>query len=203
MKTPGVTVRPIITIDGSHEVNDVFFDSVRVPLENRIGEENKGWTYAKFLLGNERTSMAATGRSKRKLESLKRILHEEVAPDDPAYYPLLDQVSRVEVDLLALEATEYRMVSQLARGEDPGPASSLLKIRGTEIFQRITSLVHQAVGVHGLTLRERSASANIFVPGPPHSWTASEHYLNTRKLSIYGGSNEIQRNIIAKAVLGL
>jgi alkylation response protein AidB-like acyl-CoA dehydrogenase len=203
MTSPGVTIRPIITIDGAHEVNDVFFDGVRVPVENRVGEENKGWTYAKFLLGNERTAMAGTGRAKRNLEKLKRILNEEVDANDPAYRALLEQVSRAEVDVLALEATEYRMVSQLARGEDPGPASSLLKIRGTEIFQRITLLIHQASGVYGLALRESGVSGNKYVPGPRSLWTATEHYLNTRKLSIYGGSNEIQRNIIAKSVLGL
>ena len=203
MNAPGVTVRPIITIDGSHEVNDVFLDGVRVPVGNRVGEENKGWTYAKFLLDNERTAMAGTGKAKRNLDKLKRVLSEELTADDPARSALVEQVGRVEVDLLALEATEYRMVSQLARGEDPGPSSSLLKIRGTEILQRITALTHQAAGVYGLSLREPATGGNRYTPGPPSLWTASERYLNTRKLSIYGGSNEIQRNIIAKAVLGL
>jgi len=176
MTSPGVTIRPIITIDGAHEVNDVFFDGVRVPVENRVGEENKGWTYAKFLLGNERTAMAGTGRAKRNLEKLKRILNEEVDANDPAYRALLEQVSRAEVDVLALEATEYRMVSQLARGEDPGPASSLLKIRGTEIFQRITLLIHQASGVYGLAFVSRESAATNTSParapfGPPQSIT--------------------------------
>jgi alkylation response protein AidB-like acyl-CoA dehydrogenase len=203
MKTPGVTVRPIITIDGSHEVNDVFLENVRVPVENLIGEENKGWTYAKFLLGNERTSMAGIGRSMRYLGKLKKIVKTEIGEDDPAFSEFTKDIARVELDVLALEATELRVVAQMARGIDPGPAASLFKIRGTEIFQRITDLTHRAIGNYGLALREHPASPNIFMPGPADGHTAPEKYLNSRKLSIYGGSNEIQRNIIAKAVLGL
>jgi alkylation response protein AidB-like acyl-CoA dehydrogenase len=203
MKTPGVTVRPIITIDGSHEVNDVFLEDVRVPADNLIGEENKGWTYAKFLLGNERTSMANTGSSKRRLENLKSIARAELALDDPVGRDLAKNIAKVEIDLIALEATEARMISQLSRGKDPGPAAALLKIRGTEIHQRIADLTHRAIGQYGLALREHPAGGNVFVPGPQYAHTATEKYLNTRKLSIYGGSNEIQRNIIAKAVLGL
>ena len=203
MKTPGVTVRPIITIDGSHEVNDVFLQDVRVPVENLVGEENRGWTYAKFLLGNERTSMAGTGRSKRHLAHLKAIVRAEITAGEPEAYALANDIARLEIDLLALEATEARMISQLSRGKDPGPAASLLKIRGTEIHQRLAALTHQAIGQYGLALREHTAGGNIFVPGPDYGHTATEKYLNTRKLSIYGGSNEIQRNIIAKAVLGL
>jgi hypothetical protein len=203
MKTPGVAVRPIITIDGAHEVNDVFLENVRVPIANRIGEENKGWTYAKFLLGNERTSMAGIGRSTRHLRRLKDIVKSEVAEDDPTFGEFAKEIARIELDILALEATELRVVAQMSRGIDPGPAASLFKIRGTEIFQRITDLTFRATGQYGLALREHSASSNIFMPGPTHGHTAAEHYLNARKLSIYGGSNEIQRNIIAKAVLGL
>jgi len=203
MKSPGVSVRPIITIDGSHEVNDVFLEDVRVPAENLIGEENKGWTYAKFLLGNERTSMAGIGRSTRYLERLKHIVRTEVGEDDPTFGEFIKEIARVELDVLALEATELRIVAQMSRGIDPGPAASLFKIRGTEIFQRITDLTHQAVGNYGLAIREHPVSANRFMPGPEYGHTATEKYLNSRKLSIYGGSNEIQRNIIAKAVLGL
>jgi len=203
MKSPGVTVRPIITIDGSHEVNDVFLEDVRVPLENLIGEENKGWTYAKFLLGNERTSMAGIGRSTRYIDRLKKIVKAEIPADDPAHLEFVKEIVRVELDVLALEATELRVVAQMARGIDPGPAASLFKIRGTEIFQNITELTHRAIGNYGLAIREHPVSANRFMPGPDYGHTASEKYLNSRKLSIYGGSNEIQRNIIAKAVLGL
>jgi len=203
MKTPGVTVRPIITIDGSHEVNDVFLENVRVPVANLIGEENKGWTYAKFLLGNERTSMAGIGRSTRYLRRLKDIVRTEVPKDDPASGEFERDIARVELDILALEATELRVVAQMARGIDPGAAASLFKIRGTEIFQRITDLTHRVMGHYGLALREPAGGNNIFMPGPAYGHTATEKYLNSRKLSIYGGSNEIQRNIIAKAVLGL
>jgi len=203
MKSPGISVRPIITIDGTHEVNDVFFENVRVPAENLIGEENKGWTYAKFLLGNERTSMAGIGRSTCHLNSLKQIVKAEVDEGDPAHAEFVREIARIELDVLALEATELRVVAQMARGIDPGPAASLFKIRGTEIFQNITELTHRLLGNHGLAIREHPPSANRFMPGPDYAHTASEHYLNSRKLSIYGGSNEIQRNIIAKAVLGL
>jgi alkylation response protein AidB-like acyl-CoA dehydrogenase len=203
MKSPGVTVRPIITIDGSHEVNDVFLEDVRVPVENLIGEENKGWTYAKFLLGNERTSMAGIGRSTRYLKRLKEIVKAEVNEKDPAFGEFEREMARVELDILALEATELRVVARMARGIDPGPAASLFKIRGTEIFQKITDLTHRAMGNYGLALREHPAGGNAFIPGPEYGRTAAEKYLNSRKLSIYGGSNEIQRNIIAKAVLGL
>jgi len=203
MKTPGVTVRPIITIDGSHEVNDVFLEDVRVPTENLIGEENRGWTYAKFLLGNERTSMAGIGRSTRYLNRLKEIVNAEIPEDDAARGEFVKDIARVELDVLALEATELRIVAQMSRGIDPGPIASLFKIRGTEIFQRITDLTHRAIGNYGLALREHPPSANIYMPGPDHGHTASEKYLNSRKLSIYGGSNEIQHNIIAKTVLGL
>ena len=203
MQTPGITVRPIQTIDGGYEVNEVFFDDVKVPAENLVGEENKGWNYAKFLLGNERTSMAGTGHSKRRLQGLKAIVRAEIAPDDSAGCDLAKDIAKAEIDLMALEATEARMISQLSRGKDPGPAASLLKIRGTEIHQRIADLTHRAIGQYGLALREHPAGGNAFVPGPSYGHTATEKYLNTRKLSIYGGSNEIQRNIIAKAVLGL
>ncbi|MGY4623375.1 acyl-CoA dehydrogenase family protein [Bradyrhizobium sp. USDA 4486] len=203
MKSPGVTVRPIITIDGSHEVNDVFLEDVRVPVANLIGEENKGWSYAKFLLGNERTSMAGIGRSIRSLENLKRIVRSEMDDTDPAYFEFFKEIARIELDVMALEATELRVVAQMARGIEPGAAASLFKIRGTEILQEITDLTHRAIGSYGLALREHPAGNNHFMPGPDYAHTASEHYLNSRKLSIFGGSNEIQRNIIAKAVLGL
>src|SRR5216684_1673541 len=174
MKSPGVTVRPIITIDGSHEVNDVFLENVRVPVENLIGEENRGWTYAKFLLGNERTSMAGIGRSTRYINRLKRIVKAEIPADDPAHLEFVRDIARVELDVLALEATELRVVAQMARGIDPGPAASLFKIRGTEIFQNITELTHRAIGNYGLAIREHPVSANHFMPGPDHGHTAPQ-----------------------------
>ena len=203
MKSPGVNVRPIITIDGIHEVNDVFLENVRVPVENLIGEENKGWTYAKFLLGNERTSMAGIGRSMRNIERLKKIVKAEIPEDDPAHLEFIRDIASVELDVLALEATELRVVAQMARGVDPGPAASLFKIRGTEIFQRITELTHRAIGNYGLAIREHPVSANRYMPGPDYGHTASEKYLNSRQTQHLRRINEIQRNIIAKAVLGL
>lgn len=147
--------------------------------------------------------MGGIGRSTRYLNKLKKIVKAEIAEDDPVFSEFTKDIARVELDVLALEATELRVVAQMARGINPGPAASLFKIRGTEIFQRITDLTHRAIGNYGLALREHPVSANIFMPGPDDGHTAPEKYLNARKLSIYGGSNEIQRNIIAKAVLGL
>src|SRR5262249_2998137 len=158
-------------------------------------EENKGWTYAKFLLSNERTSMTGSGSSKRRLENLKSIARAEFASDDPVALDLAKDIAKIEIDLIALEATEASMTSQLSLGKDPGAAASLLKIRGTEIHQRIAELTHRAIGQYGLALREHPAGGNVFVPGPQYAHTTTEKYLNTRKLSIYGGSNEIQHNI--------
>jgi hypothetical protein len=139
----------------------------------------------------------------RYLDKLKQIIQAELDQSDPDYFDFLKEVARIELDVLALEATELRVVAQMARGIEPGAAASLFKIRGTEIFQEITELTHRAIGNCGLAIREHPAGPNHFMPGPDHGHTASEHYLNSRKLSIYGGSNEIQHNIIAKAVLGL
>lgn len=203
MRSPGITLRPIITMDVAHEVNDVFLDNVHVPVANRVGEENKGWSYAKFLLGNERTSMAGVGRSTRALAKLRDIAAAELDADDPVTRDIQREIAQIEIDLTALAATELRVVAQMARGVDPGAAASLFKIRGTEIYQRIADLTHKVMGNYSLALRTQGAGANAFSPGPEYGHTASERYLNTRKLSIYGGTNEIQRNIIAKAVLGL
>src|SRR5258708_23921221 len=147
--------------------------------------------------------MASIGRSTRYLNRLKQIVKSEIFADDPAFSEFIREIARVELDVLALEATELRIVAQMSCGIDPGPVASLFKIRGTEIFQRITDLTHQAIANYRLAIREHPISANHFIPGPDYSHTASEKYLNSRTLSIHGGSNDIQRNIIAKAVLGL
>jgi alkylation response protein AidB-like acyl-CoA dehydrogenase len=206
MRSPGISVRPIITIDGVHEVNDVFLDDVRVPLENRIGEENRGWDYAKFLLGHERTSMAGTARSRRRLEQLKLIAANEVSSG----YPLIEddafarQVARIEIELAALEITELRALSAASRREQPGVQASLFKIKGTEIQQRLTELALEAVGNYALVNRPTPGHEdNRPISGPEYSQIVTEEYLNARKKSIYGGSNEIQRNIIAKTILDL
>ena len=206
MKTPGITVRPIITMDGSHEVNEVFLEDVKVPVENRIGEENKGWTYAKFLLGNERSGIAGVARSKKAIERLKSLATAELVDGTPLMKTdeFSRKVAEVEIDLSALEVTELRTLAAESKGKGPGPEASILKIKGTEIQQRITELAVEAVGNYALVEAPRlEATGNEFVPGPEGSQGVAQDYFNMRKTSIYGGSNEIQHNIIAKMVLGL
>jgi pimeloyl-CoA dehydrogenase large subunit len=210
MKTPGITVRPIVTIDGGAEVNEVFFDDVRVPLSNRVGEENKGWDYAKFLLGNERVGIARVGVSK---ERLRRIRELAAATSDHGR-PLIElprfreKLAAVEVELKALEMTQLRVVAaeaKRAKGK-PDPASSILKIKGSEIQQATTELLMEVVGPYALPYRqehEEEDGWNEPPIGPDWASTIAPTYFNTRKVSIYGGSNEIQKNIIAKAILGL
>jgi hypothetical protein len=206
MRSAGVSLRPIITIDGVHEVNDVFLDDVQVPLENRVGEENRGWDYAKFLLGHERTSMAGTARPRRRLDELKRIAASEASGGRPLIEDdaFARQVARIEIELAALEITELRALSAASRGEQSGAHASLFKIKGTEIQQRLTELTLEAVGNYALVNRSTVGHGNNHsLHGPEYSHLVTEDYLNTRKKSIYGGSNEIQRNIIAKAALDL
>ena len=207
MKTPGVTVRPIITMDGAHEVNEVWLEDVRVPVENLVGEENKGWTYAKFLLGHERTNIAGIGIAKRELARLKRIASLEIKNDKPLIKdPLFAaRIAQVDIDLMALEITNLRVLSAEAERRAPGPEASILKIKGTEIQQAITELLTQAVGPYALPLRREAMAAGYQGEhiGPPYAASLSANYLNMRKLSIYGGSNEIQKNIIAQMILGL
>ena len=205
MKTPGVTVRPIITLEGGHEVNDVFLDNVKVPVENRIHEENQGWTCAKALLQHERSGIAGVARSKRSLEKLRSMAATE--PSD-AGGPLIEDVfyrrklADLEIDLTALEFTELRTLAGETSGQGPGPESSILKIKGTEIQQRLNELALEAAGYYGAPYL-RDAPHNLGPIGPDDARGLAGHYFNGRKTSIYGGSNEIQRNIIAKAVLGL
>jgi alkylation response protein AidB-like acyl-CoA dehydrogenase len=204
MKSKGVTVRPITLLDGSHEVNEVWFEEVEVPVENLVGEENHGWTYAKFLLGHERTNIAGVGSSKRELARLKRIASEErkngrPLAEDPAFAA---QIAQVEIDLMALEITNLRVVSAEAERRAPGPEASLLKIKGTEIQQALSELMMHAVGPYALPFRTRSGSGNPST-GPAYAAPLAATYLNLRKTSIYGGSNEIQKNIISQMILGL
>lgn len=207
MKTPGIEVRPIKLIDGSHEVNETWFTDVRVPVENLVGEENKGWTYAKFLLAHERSGIAGVARSKRGVEKLRDIAAQELRDGEPliTHQDFARKVSQLEVDLTALEFTELRTLARESAGKGPGPESSILKIKGTEIQQRLTELTMEAVGnyaapyAHGMT----PVNDNDYGAGPDYSTLAAENYFNMRKTSIYGGSNEIQRNIITKMILGL
>jgi alkylation response protein AidB-like acyl-CoA dehydrogenase len=207
MKSPGVTVRPIITLGGEHEVNDVFLDNVKVPVDQRIFEENQGWTAAKFLLANERSGIAAVARSRRGIERVRNIASTELGDDSG---PLLKdplfkrKVAELEIDLMALEYTELRTLAAESAGKGPGPESSLLKIKGTEIQQRVNELALEAAGHYGAPyFRGFPAGDNRYPIGPDYAHDTAPTYFNGRKTSIYGGSNEIQRNIIAKMVLGL
>ncbi len=206
MKTPGITVRPIITIDGGHEVNEVFLEDVRVPAKHLVGEENKGWTIAKFLLGNERSGIAGVARSKKAIERLREIARGELEDGSPLMEsPAFSRkIAELEVDLTALEYTELRTLASESKGQGPGPESSILKIKGTEIQQRITELTVEAVGNYAAPwVPQLERGDNYMAIGADWAEGASQTYFNTRKTSIYGGSNEIQRNIIAKMVLGL
>ncbi|MED5618699.1 acyl-CoA dehydrogenase family protein [Ideonella sp. BN130291] len=201
MKTPGITVRPIITLDGEHEVNEVFFDNVEVPAENLVGEENKGWTYAKYLLAHERTNIADVNRAKRELERLKRIAKAEGVYDEPRFR---DQVALLEVDIVALEMMVLRVLSAEQGGKKSLDIAGLLKIRGSEIQQRYTELMMLAAGPYSLPFVHEAMEAGWQgeFTGPAYLAPLAATYFNTRKTTIYGGSNEVQRNIVAQTVLG-
>ncbi|MFT4506992.1 acyl-CoA dehydrogenase family protein [Caballeronia sp. 15711] len=207
MKTPGITVRPIITLDEDHEVNEVFLEDVKVPVENLIGEENRGWTYAKYLLGHERTGIARVGQSKRELVFLKRLAANQKKGSgsllsDPVFS---SKIAALEIEMIALEVTVQRVVASEANGRGPGPEASMLKIKGTEVQQALTELMVEAVGPQAAAFdpaylegeREHSLA------GDDDAAPLAAYYFNFRKTSIYGGSNEIQKNIIAQMILGL
>ena len=194
MKTPGITVRPTKLLDGSFEVNEIWFDNVRVPVTNRVGDENEGWTYAKFLLGHERTNIAGIGWSKRELRRLKSDAAKVKRDgrsllEDPVFG---SRIAQLEIELTALEITNMRVIFAEAAKKAPGSEASMLKIRGTEIMQRISELQVELLG----------ADALAYAPDSDDS-RATATYLNLRKLTIFGGSNEIQRNIIAHMILKL
>lgn len=207
MNTPGIEVRPIITIDGGHEVNEVWLTDVRVPVENRVGEENQGWTYAKFLLAHERSGIAGVARSKRGIEKLRSIASTEVLDGAPLIKDdsFARKISQLEIDLTALEFTELRTLARESEGKGPGPESSILKVKGTEIQQRLTELTLEAVGNYSAPYYRGfpEDGSNEFAIGPDYAHHSGPNYFNFRKTSIYGGSNEIQRNIITKMILGL
>jgi alkylation response protein AidB-like acyl-CoA dehydrogenase len=201
MQTPGVEVRPIITLDGEHEVNEVFFTDVRVPVENLVGEENKGWSYAKYLLTYERTNIAGVGFSVAALRRLKHLASKlqrngRALIADPLFAARL---ARVEIDLENMKTTNLRVIAAVAGGGVPGAESSMLKIRGTEIRQEISSLMRRAMGPYAQPLIEEALDGADDLDGS----SAAAQYFNNRKLSIFGGSNEIQKNIISKMILGL
>jgi alkylation response protein AidB-like acyl-CoA dehydrogenase len=207
MKANGVSVEPIITVDGMHAVNQVFFDDVKVPVENLVGEEGEGWSIAKYLLQHERTNIAQVPRSKKQIQRLKALASNEQCNGKP----LLEdssfrrKIAEIEVELMALEMTNLRVLSKLSAGEPPGVASSLLKVKGTEVQQAITALLMEAVAYYGFPYKK-----DVMLDGwqdepigPEEAVFLAPHYFDWRKTSIYGGSNEIQKNIMAKAVLGL
>jgi alkylation response protein AidB-like acyl-CoA dehydrogenase len=205
MKSPGVTVRPIVTLDGGHDVNETWFEEVEVPVENLVGEENKGWTYAKYLLGHERTGIAGIGHCNRELRQLKH--YASIAPDGKGGrmiddIRMRDKIARIEMDVMALEMLLLRVATQSGKG--PGPEASIVKIRGSEIQQDIAMLQQEVAGPHGWPylpqwLEEGAAQP---VSGPEWAAPAAATYFDMRKVSIYGGATEVQKNIIAKMILG-
>ncbi|WP_374672433.1 acyl-CoA dehydrogenase family protein [Acidovorax temperans] len=207
MNSPGVELRPIRTLDGDKEVNEVFFTDVKVPVENLVGEENKGWTYAKYLLTYERTGIAGVGfciaaLAKLQVIAAKVMKNGKPLDQDPLFAA---RMAQVEIDLENMKTTNLRVIAAVAGGGVPGAESSMLKIRGTEIRQEILSLIRRAVGPYALPfIEEAQYEGYADEPvGPKEAATAAANYFNYRKLSIFGGSNEIQKNIISKMILGL
>ena len=206
-KSEGITVRPLITLDGEHEVNEVFFDDVKVPVENLVGEENKGWTCAKYLLTFERTGIAGVGSSKAALAHLKQVAREQQVNGKPLIEEphFRSRLADVEMELMSLEMTNLRTVAAAEAGGVPGAESSFLKIMGTELRQEITDLFRRAAGPHALPFLPEQLAGDFDGEsvGPEFAGSVASRYFNFRKLSIFGGSNEIQKNIISKMILGL
>ena len=212
MKSPGISVRPIITVEGEHEINDIFFENVRVPVTNLVGEENQGWTYAKFLLNHERTNNAGIGNCKRALAQLKLIAADRRVNGRPLLEDVRfrDRIARVELELMALEITNLRVLSAFARdNRPPGAEVSVLKIKGSEIIQQLAELRMHALGPDALPYLREALESQWQPPPllathyPAYAGPLVGQYFNMRKTSIYAGSNEIQKNIIAKIILGL
>ncbi len=207
MKSPGVSVRPIITLDGEHEVNEVFLDNVRVPVANLVGTENEGWTCAKFLLTYERTGLAGIGMSKALLEHLKRVSGRELCDGKPMIEdPLFRcQIAEIEMQLMAIEMSTLRTLAAARDGGVPGAESSILKVKGTEIRQAITHLLRKVLGPHAMPFLEEEMELDYQgeLLHTEYSATPAGQYFIMRKVSIYGGSNEIQKNIVSKMILEL
>jgi alkylation response protein AidB-like acyl-CoA dehydrogenase len=205
MKSPGITVRPIITLDGEHEVNEVFFDNVKVPLQNLVGRENEGWTCAKYLLTYERTGLAGIGASKAVLAHLKRVASRELCDGRPMLEdPLFRvQVAEVEMQLMAIEMSTLRILAAAREGGVPGAESSILKVKGTEIRQAISHLLRKVIGPYALPFIEEEFELGAEPLHADYASAPASQYFNLRKLSIFGGSNEIQKNIVSKMILEL
>lgn len=204
MNTPGIEVRPIILLDGTHEVNEVFFDDVKVPVGNLVGEENKGWTYAKYLLTHERTNIAGVGFSRAGLAGVKRMARAEKSGGRPLIENphFQARVAKVEMDLMAMATTNLRIISKAAVGQAPGVEASMLKVKGTIIRQEINDLARRAAGPYAMPFVSEAIEGDNDPVGPDYAGHLAAEYFNYRKLSIFGGSNEIQRGIIAKVKMG-
>ncbi|OUR75243.1 acyl-CoA dehydrogenase [Alphaproteobacteria bacterium 46_93_T64] len=208
MEAPGISIRPILTISGDHELNQVFFDDVRIPKSNRVGPENDGWTVAKYLLEFERGGIAYTPTLKAGLENVKAIAKVETTGtgerliDDPVF---AQRLSNLEIGLMAAEFTELRQMSALSQGQNPGAKSSIVKLKGSELLQEIGELRMEAVGFYALpyVTESRNPGSNVAFPGPERARTATAKYMNGRAATIYAGSSEVQRTILAKQVLAL
>lgn len=206
MRSPGITVRPTILLDGTREVNEIWLENVQVPVENRVGEENQGWTYAKFLLGHERTNIAGVGPARRELARLKQIAASRAQDGRPLMQSpqFRNRLAQLEIELIALEMTNLRVITADGRKQAPGPEASVLKIRGTELMQALSELLLDTAGLRALPFAtDGGETAPWAPPGSEYAARATSNYLNLRKLSIFGGSNEIQKNIIAQMLLGL
>ena len=207
MNSPGIEVRPIILLDGEHEVNEVFFTDVKVPADNLVGEENMGWTYAKYLLTHERTGTAGIGFSNAAIGHLKTIATTQMKSGKPLIHDpyFAARMANVEIDLEALKTTNLRVLSKADSGAAPGPESSMLKIKGTIIRQEINDLARRALGPYALPFVSEALDEgyNETPIGPQYANPVAAEYFNNRKQSIYAGSNEIQRGIISKTKLGL
>ena len=211
MKSPGIKVDPIYLVDGTrtpmrHEVNQVFFTDVKVPVENRVGEENKGWTYAKYLLEFERGGQAYGPRLRKAFRHLQHLAHSQIESGEPLSdnQTWRDKMAALEMEIDAVEMNEMMFYSSLKTGEAPGLMASVVKMRGTEVGQKVTEFAVEAVGWYGVPFTElRNYDSNVVPVGGEYVDDAAPRYFNTRKSTIYGGSSEVQRNIMAKAMLGI
>lgn len=203
MNTPGVEVRPIILLDGTHEVNEVWFTDVKVPVENLVGEEDKGWTYAKYLLTHERSNIAGVGSSQAAIDSIKRMAKIERANGKPlAENPhFAARLAQAEIDVMALATTNLRIIAATKAGEAPGLEASMLKVKGTVLRQELNDLSRRVVGPYAMPFASEGLEGENDPVVPDYAGAQTAHYFNNRKLSIFGGSNEVQRGIIAKTML--
>ena len=206
MKSEGISVRPIVLLDGEHEVNEVFFDNVKVPAGNLVGDENKGWTYAKYLLTHERTGIAGVGFATAGLENLKSIARQQTKRGKPLIEdPLFSaRIAEAEIDLDAMRTTNLRVLADATGGAAGGLESSMLKVKGTVLRQNLNALTRQALGPYALPFVSEALEEGYNEPpiGPDYAAPVTKQYFNNRKTSIYGGSNEVQKSIIAKLSLG-